>query len=58
MAKITLKAIRGHSRYNTIIKLFREEIVEWIISHPNVKPSCVPSDIVAVLFNVGVSIHF
>ena len=49
MSKITLKAMRGHSRYNKIIKLFREDIVEWIISHPNVKPSCVPSDIVAVL---------
>ena len=31
--------MRGNSRYNTIEKRFREEIVEWIISHQNVKTS-------------------
>ena len=38
MEKITLKVIIGLSRYNTIKRRFREEIVEWILSHPNVKP--------------------
>ena len=36
-------------RYNTIKKLQREEIVEWIISHPNVNPSFVLSDVVTFL---------
>ena len=37
------------SRYNTITKLQGEEIVEWIIFHPNVNPSCVSSNVVTVL---------
>ena len=41
--------MRGHSRYNTITKLLKEKIVEWIISNPNVNPSCVSNDVVTVL---------
>ena len=36
------------SIYNIIAKLLREEIVEWIMSHPNVNPSCISSDVVNV----------
>ena len=38
--------MRGSSRYNIITKLFIKEIVEWILSHPNIKTSCVSSDVV------------
>ena len=41
--------MRGCSRYNTITKLLREEIIEWMLSQPNAKPSCVSSDAVTVL---------
>ena len=37
------------SRYTMITKLWRKEIVEWILSHINVDPSCVSSDVVTVL---------
>ena len=37
-AKFTLKSMRGHSRSNNIRKLLREEIVEWVLYHPNVNP--------------------
>ena len=47
--KITLKATRGISRYNTTTKKFIEEIVERILSHTNIKPSCVSSNVVKVL---------
>ena len=47
--KSTLKELRGHSRYNTIKKKCIEQFFEWILSHPNVKPSCVSSDFVTVL---------
>ena len=40
--------MRCCSRYNTITKIFREGIVEQILSHPNFKPSCVSSDVVTV----------
>ena len=49
MANVTLKAMRGWSQYNKITKIFREEIVEGIISHTNLNPSCVSSDAVTVL---------
>ena len=41
--------MRGRSINNTIKKLFREEIVEWILPHPNVKPLCVSRNVVTVL---------
>ena len=40
----------GTSRYNTITERLREEIVECIISRPNVNPSFVSSDVV-MIFN-------
>ena len=49
MKKTTLKEMRVYSQYNTITKLYSEESFEWIISHPNVKPSCVSSDVVTIL---------
>ena len=49
MENNTLKKIRGCSRYDIITKLLREETVEWILSHINVKPSCVPENIVTIL---------
>ena len=41
--------MRGHLRYNKITQQFKEEIVEWILSHTNVKPVCVSSDVVTIL---------
>ena len=49
MSIFSLKSMRGRSINNTIKKLFREEIVEWILPHPNVKPLCVSSNVVTVL---------
>ena len=49
MTNFTLKAMRGCSIYNTITKQFREEILEWVISYPNVKLLCVLSDVVNFL---------
>ena len=43
-----LKAISGCSRCNTMTKQPREEIFEQILSHPNVNPLCVSSDLVKV----------
>ena len=34
--------------YNTITKRLRKEIVEWILSHDNVKQPCVLSNVVTV----------
>ena len=42
----TLKEMRGCLINNTIIKRLREEIVERILSHTNINPSCVPSDVI------------
>ena len=41
--------MKGHSRYNTITKRFREEIFECILSRTNAKPSFLSSDTVYVL---------
>ena len=41
--------MRGGSIYNTIKQQLRKEIVELILSHTNVKPSCVSSDVVMIL---------
>ena len=49
IAKFPLKSIIGRSIYNKIKILSREEIVEWIISNSNVKPSCISSVVVTVL---------
>ena len=49
IARITLKAMSDFSAYNTITKLSREDIIEWLLSHPNFKPSCVSSDVVTDL---------
>ena len=49
MENLPLKAISGRSRCNTITKLLREEIFEWILSHTNVKTFCVSSYLVNVL---------
>ena len=49
IGNITLEPTRDQSIYNTITKLFVEEIVGWIISHPNANPSCASNDIVTVL---------
>ena len=49
LSKITPNPTRGGSRYKKITKLLREDIVEYTLSHPNVNPSCVSSDIVTVL---------
>ena len=48
MAKITLKSMRVRSIYITITKLSREGIFECIISHPDVNPSCVSSDVIMI----------
>ena len=48
MAKITLKSMRVRSIYITIKKLSREGIFECIISHPDVNPSCVSSDVIMI----------
>ena len=48
MGEVTLKSMSDGSRYNTITKKIRGEIFEWIISHLNVKPSYVLSDVVKV----------
>ena len=49
MVKFKLKATIARSKYNTITKRLREEIFEWIPSHPNVNPSGVSSHVVMVL---------
>ena len=41
--------MRGLSKYNTIKKRLREEIVQKILYHPNKNTSCVSSDVVTVL---------
>ena len=41
-AKIILKAKRFRSKYITRTQQLIEENVQLILSHPNVKPSCVP----------------
>ena len=48
MKKVTLKVMRGSSRYNTTTKRWREAIVEWILSRLNVSPSCESSNVVTV----------
>ena len=46
--KNSLKGMIGLSRYNTITNIFREEIVEWLVSHTNVNPQYVSSYVVTV----------
>ena len=46
MEKSTLKPMSGCSINNTITKILIEEITEWILSNPNIKPLCVSSDVV------------
>ena len=41
--------MRGCSGYNTIKERLTEEISEWILSHPNIKPSCLSRNFVTVL---------
>ena len=48
METFTLKSMIDCSRNITTTNQFIEDIVEWIISHPNDKPSCVSSDLVMV----------
>ena len=40
--------MRGFSGYNTIIKRFREEIFEWILSLSSDNSSCIISDVFTV----------
>ena len=40
--------MRVCSRYNIIAKRPREETFEWILSHPNVKPPYISSNIVTI----------
>ena len=49
MGNFTMKAMIGRSRYNTITKRLIKIIVEWVISHPNAKPSFSSSDVVNIL---------
>ena len=41
--------MRGCSGYNTIKERLTEEISEWILSHTNIKPSCLSRNFVTVL---------
>ena len=41
--------MRGCSRINKISKLLIEDVLGFILFHPNVKPSCVSSDSLTVL---------
>ena len=58
MEKITLKSMRVSSRYNIIIKLFREEFFEGILYNTNVNPSCLSSYAVKILTQNQIKSNF
>ena len=48
MCKLCLITMSKRAQYDTVGKHLKEEIIKWILSHPNVKPSCVSNNIVKV----------
>ena len=50
MCKLSLLTMSKRAQYDTVGKHLKEEIITWILSHPNVKPSYISNDVVKVYY--------